>query len=129
MFSFCSHDGRASDGQLHALGLIEKLRDDLRAFDGAKDELYHRIQRALRELADPNLHDVNLVTAFKIELWDRYGRDHLRMVVAATSSIAIAHAAFDAAVVQYNGERLTLRKGAMVLRENGNVEPSSSVTR
>jgi hypothetical protein len=117
------------DGQLHALGLIEKLRDDLRTFDGAKDELYYRIDRALRELANPNLHDVNLVTAFRIELWDRYGRDHLRMVIAATSSIAIAHAAFDAAVVQYSGERLTLRKGVMVLREHGKVEPSSSVTR
>jgi hypothetical protein len=35
----------------------------------------------------------------------------------------------DAAVVQYSGERLTLRKGATVLREHGKVEPSSSVTR
>jgi hypothetical protein len=39
-----------------------------------------------------------------------YGRDHLRMVIAATSSSDIAHAAFDAAVVQYGGERLTLRR-------------------
>ena len=117
------------DGQLYALGLIEELRDDLRAFDGAKDALYSRIERALRELANPNLHDVNLVSAFKIELWDRYGRDHLRLVIAATSSIVVAHAAFDAAVAQYSGERLTLRKGAMVLREHGKVEPSSSVTR
>ncbi len=109
-------------GQLYALGLIEKLRDDLCAFDGAKNELYYRIDRALRELANPNLHDVNLVTAFKIELWDRYGRDHLGMVIAATSSSDIAHAA-------YGGERLTLRKGSMVLREHGKVEPSSSVTR
>jgi hypothetical protein len=30
-------------GQLYALGFIEKLRDDLCAFDGAKDELYYRI--------------------------------------------------------------------------------------
>jgi hypothetical protein len=122
-------DEPEEDGQLYALGVIEKLRDDLHAFHGAKDQLYHHIDRALRELANPNLHDVNLVTAFKIELWDRYGRDHLRMVIAATSSVAIAHAAFDAAVVQYSGERLTLRKGATVLREHGKVEPSSSVTR
>jgi hypothetical protein len=122
-------DEPEEDGQLYALGVIEKLRDDLRAFDGAKDELYYHIDRALRELANPNLHDVNLVTAFKIELWNRYGTDHLRMVIAATSSLTIAHAAFDAAVVQYSGERLTLRKGAMVLREHGKVEPSSSITR
>ena len=71
----------------------------------------------LRQLANPNLHDVNLATAFRIELWDRYGRDHLRMVIAATSSITIAHAAFDAAIRQYVSERLTLRKGAMVHRK------------
>jgi hypothetical protein len=39
------------------------------------------------------------------------------MVIGATSSITIAHAAFDAAIRQYAGERLTLRKGAMVLRK------------
>ena len=82
----------------------------------------------LRELANPNLHEVNLATAFKIELWDRYGQDHLRMVIAATSSIVIAHAAFDTAVAEHTRERLTLRKGTMVLREHGKVEPSSSVT-
>jgi hypothetical protein len=32
------------------LGSSRKLRDDLCAFDGAKDELYYRIDRALREL-------------------------------------------------------------------------------
>jgi hypothetical protein len=34
------------------------------------------------------------------------------MVIVATFSISIAHAAFDAAVRQYAGERLMLRKGA-----------------
>jgi hypothetical protein len=43
----------------------------------------------------------------------------LRMVIAASSSIAVAHAAFDAAVAQYTGEHLTLRKGVMVVRANG----------
>jgi hypothetical protein len=40
------------------------------------------------------------------------------MVIAATSSITIAHAAFDAAIRQYVSERLTLRKGAMVHRKH-----------
>ena len=78
------------DGQIYTLGLLERLREDLRLFGGAKEELYFRIDRALHELANPNLHDVNLATAFKIELWDRYGRDDLRMVIAATSSISVA---------------------------------------
>jgi len=110
--------GGATDGQLHTLGLLERLREDLRTFGEAKSELYVRIDGLLRELANPNLHEVNLATAFKVELWDRYGRDHLRMVIAATSSIMVAQAAFDAAVTQFTGERLTLRKGAMVLSKH-----------
>ena len=106
------------EAEIYTLGMLEQLREDLRLFGNAKGELYSRIDLLLRELANPNLHDVNLATAFRIELWDRYGSDRLRMVIAATSSITIAHAAFDAAVLQYAGERLTLRKGAMVLRKH-----------
>jgi hypothetical protein len=78
--------------------MLEQLREDLRPLGNAKSELYFGIDALLRKLANPNLHDVNLATAFRIELWDRYGRDHLRMLIAATSSITIAHAAFDAAI-------------------------------
>ena len=99
--------------------MLEQLREDLRLFGNVKGELFSRIDSLLRALANPNLHDVKLTTAFRIELWDRYGGDHLRMVIAATSSITIAHAASDAAIRQYAGERLTLGKGAMVLREHG----------
>jgi hypothetical protein len=38
-------------------------------------------------------------------------------VIAASSSIAISDAAFDVAVSEYRNQRITLRKGAMVLRE------------
>jgi hypothetical protein len=105
-------------GQLYTLDLLERLHYGLDAFGAAKDELYFRIDRLLRELANPNLHEVGLVTAYHIEVWDRYGHDHLRMGIAVTSSIGIAHAAFDAAVGQYADERLTLRKGAMILRDH-----------
>jgi hypothetical protein len=73
----------------------------------------------LRELTNLNLHDVNLVIALKIELWDRYGRYNLRMVVGAASSITIAHAAFGAAEKQFVGEHLTLRKGTTVIPRSG----------
>jgi hypothetical protein len=112
-------DEPEQDGQIHTLGLLEKLRGDLRSLGSANSELYRRVDNALRELANPNLHDVNLATAFKIELWDRYGRDDLRMSIVATSSIVVAEAAFDAAVKQFAGERLTLRKGTMVIRKSG----------
>jgi len=86
---------------------------------GLQSASYNDIKNIkIRELANPNLYEVNLATAFKIELWDRYGRDHLRMVIVATSGIKIAHAAFNAAVRQYASERLTLRKRAMVLRKH-----------
>ena len=76
------------------------------------------MERLLRELANPNLHDVNLATAFRIEVWDRYGKDHLRMCIAATNSVAVAHAGFDAALKEYANDRLTLRKGIMQMRDS-----------
>jgi hypothetical protein len=40
-------------------------------------------------------------------------------VIAASSSVAISNAAFDVAVPEFHGQPITLRKGAMVLREHG----------
>ena len=105
------------DGQLHTLGLIEELRAECKRMWGTSSELYFRIDELLRELANPNLHEIFSTTAFQVELWDRHAQS-LRWVVAATASVAIGHAAFDGAVAQYAGERLTLRKGALVIREH-----------
>ena len=109
------------EGQIHTLGLLERLREDLRRYGHENDELYFRIDRTLHELANPNLHEVELATAFRIELWDRYSKGNLRMTMAVTSSIVIAQAAFDVAVSEHPNERLTLRKGAMVIREHPKV--------
>ena len=54
---------------------------------------------------------------FKVELWDRYA-NHVRWVVAATSTVAIAHVAFDAAIANWPDERFTLRQGIMLIREH-----------
>ena len=43
------------------------------------------------------------------------------MTIVVTSSIVIAQADFDVAVSEHANERLTLRKGAMVLCERPNV--------
>ena len=106
------------DGQLVTLELFEQLREDCGKLWGNSSDLYLRIDKTLRELANPNLHDVLSAGAFQIELWDRYGKDHLRWVVAAAANVSVGHAAFDAAVGQYTGERLTLRKGALVIRKH-----------
>jgi hypothetical protein len=39
-------------------------------------------------------------------------------MVAATSTITIAQAAFDTAVANWPGERCTLRQGTMLIREH-----------
>lgn len=68
------------EGQIYTLNLLERLHAGLRDFGQTKDELYWRIDALLRELRNPNLHEVELTTAYQIELWDRHGKSHLRMV-------------------------------------------------
>ena len=69
----------------------------------------------LRELANPNLHDIaNMQT--RVELWTPDGQ-HVRWAVAATANVTVAHAAFDAAVKNWPAERFTLRSGLMAIRE------------
>jgi hypothetical protein len=50
-------------------------------------------------------------------LWDRHAQ-HIRWVLAASVSVTIAHAALDTAICEYPGQRLTLRKGSMVIRDH-----------
>jgi hypothetical protein len=45
----------------------------------------------------------------RVELWTRDGQ-HVRWAIAATASITVGQAAFDAAVNNWPHERFTLRK-------------------
>jgi hypothetical protein len=109
---------RDDPGDIRTLGVLESLREVLASFQSSNGDLYWRLDRVLRHLADPNLHDIGLNHGFRIEVWDRYGKDHLRMCIAATSSIAIAHAGFEVALEQYPHDRLTLRNGLMLMRDS-----------
>lgn len=105
------------DGQLHTLGLLEQLRTECKALWGASSDAYFRVDALLRELANPNLHDIPTNLPFRVELWD--GREqHVRWVIAASSSAAIGHAALDAAMANYPDQRFTLRNGILVIREH-----------
>jgi hypothetical protein len=104
-------------GPLRTLGLIEQLRSECGALWGNSSELYRRIDRLLRELADPNLHDIPTRLPFRVEMWDRSDQ-HVRWVVSASSSVAIAHAALDAAITNFPGQHFTLRNGILVIREH-----------
>lgn len=101
---------------MHTLGLLERLRDECRQHWDAFFALHTRVDRLLNELANPNLHDIPTNLPFRVELWDRQDR-HVRWVVAASSSVAVGHAALDAAIANYPGQRFTLRNGILVIRE------------
>jgi hypothetical protein len=49
-------------------------------------------------------------------MWDRNDQ-HIRMVIAASASVAIGHAALDAAIANHPDERYTLRNEILVIRE------------
>jgi hypothetical protein len=71
----------------------------------------------LRELANPNLHDIPARLLFRVELWDRSDQ-HVRWVISASASVAVSHAALDAAIACYPEQRFTLRNGIQVIREH-----------
>jgi hypothetical protein len=61
-------------------------------------------------LANPNLHDIPTRLPFRVEMWDQSDQ-HVRWVIAASASVAVGHAALDAAIANYPGQRFTLRTG------------------
>lgn len=105
------------DGQLNTLGLLEELRERCKSLWGASSEAYFRVDELLRELANPNLHDIPTRLPFRVEMWNRYD-EHIRWVLAASSSVAIGHAALDASIANYPDQRFTLRNGILVIREH-----------
>jgi hypothetical protein len=104
------------DGQLYTFGLLERLRAECSDLFGATSEAYFRIDKLLRELANPNLHDVPTNLPFRVEMWDRHDK-HVRWTVAASTSVVIGHAALDTAIATYPSERFTLRNGIMTIRQ------------
>jgi hypothetical protein len=84
---------------------------------GASSNAYFRVDELLRELANPNLHDIPTRLPFRVELWDRASQN-IRWVIAASSSVAVGHAALGAAIENYPGQRFTLRNGILVIREH-----------
>jgi len=52
---------------------------------------------------------------FRVEMWNRHNQ-HIRWVMAASSSVAIGDAALDTTIATYPTERFTLRKGILVIR-------------
>jgi hypothetical protein len=77
------------DSQLHTLSVLEQLREASKGLWGASSAAYFRVDELLRQLANPNLHDIprNLP-------------------------------ALDAAISNYPDQRFTLRNGILVIRQH-----------
>jgi hypothetical protein len=99
------------DGQLHTLGLLEQLREQCKTLWGTSSQLYFRVDKLLSQLANPNLHDIPTDLGLHVELWDRHN-EHIRWVIAATSSIVIGNAAYDVAVSIHPQERCCAKASA-----------------
>src|SRR5215813_7856423 len=94
------------DGQLQTLAVLEQLREASKSLWGASSEAYFRVDELLRQLANPNLHDIPCNLPFRVEMWD--GSDqHIRWVIAASASVAVGRAAMDAAIANYPDQRFT----------------------
>jgi hypothetical protein len=105
-----------ADGQLHTLSVLEQLREASKGLWGAR-AAYFRVDELLRQLANPNLHDIPRNLPFRVEMWDQSDQ-HIRWVIAASASVAVGHAAMDAAIANYPDQRFTLRNGILVIRQH-----------
>jgi hypothetical protein len=105
-----------NEGPLYTLGLLEQLRAHCKENWGRSSDLYFRVDELLRQLENPNLHDINSHMPYRVELWDRHA-NHIRWIVAACGTVHIGHAAFDAAIASWPDEHFTLRNGMQLLRE------------
>src|SRR6476620_5773871 len=92
-----------ADGQLHTLSVLEQLREASKGLWGASSAAYFRVDELLRQLANPNLHDIPRNLPFRVEMWDQSDQ-HIRWVIAASASVAVGHAALGRL-----GERRTQR--------------------
>ena len=108
---------RSTQTQLHTLSVLEQLREASKGLWGASSAAYFRVDELLRQLANPNLHDVPRNLPFRVEMWDRSDQ-HIRWVIAASASVAVGHAAMDAAIANYPEQRFTLRNGILVIRQH-----------
>jgi hypothetical protein len=52
------------------------------------------------------LHDIPRNLPFRVEMWDQSDQ-HIRWVIAASASVAVGHAAMDAAIANYPDQRFT----------------------
>ena len=60
-----------NEGQLHTLTVLEQLREASKNLWGASSAAYVQVDELLRQLANPNLHDIPRNLPFRVEMWDQ----------------------------------------------------------
>jgi hypothetical protein len=58
-----------NEGQLHTLTVLEQLREASKSLWGTSSAAYFRVDEMLRQLANPNLHDIPRDLPFRVEMW------------------------------------------------------------
>ena len=102
--------------EVHTLTLLERLRAQCCALQSDLLDAYSRIDDLIRQINNPNLHDIPMQMPFRVEMWTGDGQ-HIRWVTSCASTVSIAHGAFEAAIKSHPSERWTLRNGSLVVRE------------
>ena len=59
------YDPNDMEGGLYTLGLLEQLRAECKELWGASSRSYFRVDELLRELGNPNLHEIFRVSTFE----------------------------------------------------------------
>ena len=85
-FILWQYGNREGQGQLYTLSLLEQLRCECKGLWGASSGAYFRVDKLLRQLADPNLPDIPSNPPFRVEIWDG---EHIRRFIAASRSVAL----------------------------------------
>ena len=106
-----------ADGQLHTLSVLEQLREASKGLWGASSEGTSGSMNFCGSWPIPTCTTFPANLPFRVEMWDQSDQ-HIRWVIAASASVAIGHAAMDAAIANYPKQRLTLRNGILVIRQH-----------
>jgi hypothetical protein len=85
------------------------------AFGAGSSKLYFRVDELLRQLSNPNLHDIANMS-FSAAQRDRRA-NLIRSTVATPGSVSVGDAAFEQAVKGWPHQPFTLWRGMMLIRE------------
>jgi hypothetical protein len=105
------------DAEVHTLSLLEEMRAECAALRDHIAGSRERLDALCRQMASPNLHDMQVDLPFSIEMWDQ-GDQRRRWTIALCSTVSVAHGAFDVAVTIYPQHRWVLRNGMLVIRKH-----------